>query len=164
MVVLTLSSSKNNFVLHWKIEKSQKIQFFKKFILDEFFIGWVLTIKNENFRCCGMFLNWNSPWYILRIHFDKINFYIWRWLFQQHAWEQNYSFFWPPEANMRFLTMILGRKGVQMTLSKFPISNFTGGQHAVNRRWPKSPKSWKNAISSKSIFCWKWLKQLLNWY
>ena len=74
------------------------------------------------------------------------------------------SFFWPPEANMRFLTMILGRKGVQMTLSKFPISNFTRGQHAVNRRWPKSPKSWKNAISSKSIFCWKWLKQLLNWY
>ena len=75
-----------------------------------------------------------------------------------------HSFFWPSEANMRFLTMILGRKGVQMTLSKFPISNFTGGQHAVNRRWPKSPKSWKNAISSKSIFCWKWLKQLLNWY
>ena len=71
---------------------------------------------------------------------------------------------WPPEANMRFLTMILGRKGVQMTLCKFPISNFTGGQHAVNRRWPKSPRSWKNAISSKSIFCWKWLKQLLNWY
>ena len=28
--------------------------------------------------------------------------------------------------HMRFLTMILGRKGVQMTLSKFPISNFTG--------------------------------------
>ena len=69
VVVLTLSSSKNNFILHWKIEKSQKIRFFKKFILDEFFIGWILTIKNENFRCCGMFLNWNSPWYILRIHF-----------------------------------------------------------------------------------------------
>ena len=90
--------------------------------------------------------------------------FIWRWLFQQVGWGQKNSFFWPPEANMRFLTMILGRKGVQMTLSKFPISNFTGGQHAVNRRWPKSPKSWKNAISSKSIFCWKWLKQLLNWY
>ena len=69
VVVLTLSSSKSNFLLHWKIEKSQKIWFFKTFILDEFFIGWILTIKNENFRCCGMFLNWNSAWYILRIHF-----------------------------------------------------------------------------------------------
>ena len=52
-----------------KLKKVKKIRFFKKFILDEFFIRWILTIKNENFRCCGMFLNWNSPWYILRIHF-----------------------------------------------------------------------------------------------
>ena len=30
VVVLTLSSSKNNFILHWKMEKSQEIRFFKK--------------------------------------------------------------------------------------------------------------------------------------
>ena len=29
--------------------------------------------------------------------------------------------------------MILGRKGVQMPLSKFPISNFTGGQQALTK-------------------------------
>ena len=75
MVVLTLSSYSNNFGEHIKFEKYQKSRFFKKLMLDEFFMRWVLTTKNKNFRCCGTFLSQNSSWYTFRINFLKKNIF-----------------------------------------------------------------------------------------
>ena len=75
MVVLTLSSCKNNFTWHAKFEKYQKSRFFKKLMLDEFFVGWVLTIKNKNFRCCGTFLSQNSSWCTSSINCLKKSFF-----------------------------------------------------------------------------------------
>ena len=75
VVVLTLNSSKNDFTWHVKFEKYQKSRFFKKLMLDEFFVGWVLTIKHKNFRCCGTFLSQNSSWCTSSINFLKKSFF-----------------------------------------------------------------------------------------
>ena len=34
-------------------------------------MGWVLIIKNKNFRCCGKFLSQSSSWYTFSINFLK---------------------------------------------------------------------------------------------
>ena len=83
---------------------------------------------------------------------------IWRWLFQEPAWDEEKRFFLAPKANMRFLTIIFEGRRLQMTLSKFPMSNVTSGQHVVNRSWLKSPKSAKNTLSRIRIFRLKVLR------